>query len=135
NLTRGVLRGKLAGKEWRPCRVRGRRVGTPSLPAAPRRRVAWRGGCPRSCRGMRGDALLNDLIRPPQKRRRNRQPKRLRSLEVDHKLELGGLFDGEIARLGALQDLVDVGSRAPKQVREAGAIGRETTYIDVPANV
>jgi len=37
---------------------------------------------------------------------RNRQPERFGSLEIDHQLELGGLFNREIGRLGAFKDLV-----------------------------
>ena len=54
-------------------------------------------------------ALLDHFIRPPQHRRRDRQAERLRSLEVDDKLKLGGLLDGEVCRLRTLQDLVDQG--------------------------
>ena len=36
-------------------------------------------------------ALLDDLVRPPQHRRRDRQPERLRGLEIDDQLELGRL--------------------------------------------
>jgi hypothetical protein len=50
---------------------------------------------------------LNDLIRPEQKRRRHRETQHLRGLHIDHELELRGLFDGEIGRLGALENLVD----------------------------
>src|ERR1700687_2633604 len=75
------------------------------------------------------------LILPLQERRRDRQPEGLGGLEVDDQLELGRLFDGQIAGLGAFQDLVHVEGSSPKQVREDGAIGRETPRIDVPANV
>ena len=36
---------------------------------------------------------LDHLIRPPQHRRRDRQTERLRGLEIDGELELGGLLD------------------------------------------
>jgi hypothetical protein len=39
-------------------------------------------------------ALLDDLVRPHQHRLRDRKAKRLRRLEIDHQLELGGLLDG-----------------------------------------
>jgi hypothetical protein len=38
--------------------------------------------------------LLNDLIRPRQHRRRDREAEGLRGLQVDHELELRGLLDG-----------------------------------------
>ena len=38
-------------------------------------------------------ALLNDLVRPQQKRLRDRQPQHLRGLEVDDRFERGGLLN------------------------------------------
>ena len=38
--------------------------------------------------------LLDHLIRPLQERGRDREAERLGGLEVDHQLELRGLFDG-----------------------------------------
>ena len=52
--------------------------------------------------------LLNDLIRPLQQRRRDRQPEGLRGLEVDNEVEPVKLFDGKIPGVGAHQNLVDV---------------------------
>jgi len=57
----------------------------------------------RLCRAQFGHKpigrLLNDLIRPPQKRRRDRQAERLRGFQVDDQLELSR---PESARLEAL---------------------------------
>ena len=58
--------------------------------------------------------LFDHLIRPLQERRRDRQAEGLRGLEVDDQLELRGLFDGQVAGLGALQNLVDVGGCTTK---------------------
>ena len=41
--------------------------------------------------------LLDHLVRPLQKRLGDRQAERLRGLEVDDELELGGLFDRKVA--------------------------------------
>src|SRR5262249_55067368 len=71
-------------------------------------------------------ALLYDLIRPLQERRRDRQPERLPGLDVDDQLELGGLFDGEVARLGALQDLVHVRGAALVEIEKARPVRHET---------
>ncbi len=49
--------------------------------------------------------LLNHPIRLEEDRLRNRQAERFGGLEVDHKLELGGLLNGEVGGLGALEDL------------------------------
>jgi hypothetical protein len=45
---------------------------------------------------------LDDVVRPRQQRRRDREAERLRGLEVDDQLELRWLLDGEIGRFGAL---------------------------------
>jgi len=37
----------------------------------------------------------------------DRQAKRLGGLEVDDELEVGGLLDRQVSRLGALQNLID----------------------------
>src|SRR5215467_3638909 len=54
-----------------------------------------------------GRVLFKDLIRTQQQRRGDRQPERLGGPEIDHQLEPGRLLDGEIARLGAFEDLVN----------------------------
>jgi hypothetical protein len=51
---------------------------------------------------------LDQLVRPPQQRRRDGQPERHGGLEVDDQLELGRLLDGQVAGLGALEDFVRV---------------------------
>ena len=61
-------------------------------------------------------ALLDDLVRSEQQRLRDREAERLRRLQVDDQLELGGLFDREVSGLGSLEDLVNVGGGAPVQV-------------------
>src|SRR5437867_34802 len=60
----------------------------------------------RSCatREIEGKLLVKksfyDLVRPRQQRRRDRQPERLRGLEVDDEIELRRLLDGKIGGLG-----------------------------------
>jgi hypothetical protein len=74
--------------------------------------------------GLAGQhALLDDLIRPQQYCLRDRQAERLRRLEVDRQLELRRLLNGQVGRLGALEDLVDVGCGAATQVGKAGSVG------------
>src|SRR5262245_44417543 len=48
--------------------------------------------------------LLYDLIHLQQQRLGNLEPKRLRGLEIDDELELGGLFDREIGGPRALEN-------------------------------
>jgi hypothetical protein len=52
------------------------------------------------------------VVRSLKQRLRDRQPQRLRSLEIDDQLKLRGLLDGEIGGLGALEGLVDEGGGA-----------------------
>jgi hypothetical protein len=49
---------------------------------------------------------LDDLIRPPQQRRRDRQAERFGGLEVDDHLELRRLRDREIGGFRASEDLI-----------------------------
>ena len=60
----------------------------------------------RRARRREGGRSFDDLIRAQQQRRRDREAERLGGLQVDHQLELRGLLDGEVARLGTLDDLV-----------------------------
>ena len=59
-------------------------------------------------------ASLNHLIRARQQRGWDGEAERLGGLEVDHKLELRGLLDGEICRPGTLQDPIHV-ARDPNE--------------------
>jgi hypothetical protein len=69
---------------------------------------------------------------PPEsaERGRDREAERLGRLEVDDQLELGRLLDGEIAGLGAFQNLVHVGRGAPKQIGAVRSIGHEAPDLD-----
>src|SRR5438876_6468608 len=58
----------------------------------------------------------NYMIRLPYQGLRQCQAEGLRGLQIDDELEGAGLLDGQIARLGALQDLLDVSSGAPPLV-------------------
>src|SRR5689334_7157290 len=51
---------------------------------------------------------LDHLVRLQEQLLRNRQPDRLRSLQVDDELDLRGLLDGEVGGLRALEYLVDI---------------------------
>src|SRR5262245_37465792 len=54
---------------------------------------------------------------------------RLRGLQIDHQFELGGLLDGEVARFGALEDLVHEGSGAPVHLAYAGRVLHEAALL------
>src|SRR5262249_36237348 len=78
--------------------------------------------------------LLDDLICPLQRRRRNGQPKRLGGLEVDDEVELAGLLDRKVGGLRALEDFVHEGGSAPLQVKRAWAIKHKTAGLRVLAH-
>src|SRR6266850_3568859 len=61
---------------------------------------------------------FDHLIRAEQERRRDREAQRLGGPQVDHELELRGLLDRQVGRLGAFEDLVYVRCRAPVQIWE-----------------
>jgi len=67
----------------------------------------------------------DDLIRLEQDGRGNREAEALGRLEVDHQLECGGLFDGQVGGLGPLQELIHIGGGAMKVGGEAWPIGEE----------
>src|SRR5467141_1888068 len=74
---------------------------------------------------------LNHLIRPLQERRRDRQAERLGGLHVDDQLELRGLLDGQVGGLGALEDLVHVGSGVAKKPSNVLSIGHKAPGFDI----
>jgi hypothetical protein len=51
------------------------------------------------CIGFLPRRSLNNLIRPRQQRRRDREAEGLGGLQVDDEIKLGGLFHWEISRL------------------------------------
>src|SRR5438270_7866644 len=78
----------------------------------------------RACR--RPLVSLNDFVRLQQQRLRDRQSERLGRLQVDYQLELGRMLDRELTGLGALENLVDVGSRSEVEVGVAGRVRDQT---------
>src|SRR5262245_40523279 len=78
---------------------------------------------------LRQHASLNHTVCSPQQRRRNRQSDRLRRLQIDDQIELGGLLDGQVARIGALQDLVHIRGRPSPPVGGACSIRHETAAL------
>src|SRR5262249_60805896 len=74
-----------------------------------------------------GASLLYDLIRPQQRRRWDAEAQRLGGLEVDDELELRGLLDGKVGRLGAPEDTVDEGGDLSIQLCEHRPIRHESS--------
>src|SRR5262245_12138279 len=61
---------------------------------------------------------------------RYRESKRFCGLEVDGELKLGRLLDGQLGRLGALQDAASVDAELTIRVLEAGAVTHQATRVD-----
>src|SRR5262245_63921941 len=73
--------------------------------------------------------ILDHLIRPRQNIGRNRESDLLRGFEIDHKLELRRLLDGQIGRLGSFQDLVYVIGYALVTLCDIRTVENEPTDI------
>jgi hypothetical protein len=74
--------------------------------------------------------LLDHLVRAQQNILRDRDSERLRRLEVDRQLELGGLLDRQIAGLRAFKDLVDVDGSPTVQRNEARRVAHQGASFD-----
>src|SRR6266568_2082375 len=73
---------------------------------------------------------LDHLVRAQQQRLRDREPKRLGGLEVDHELELGRLFHGKLAGLRAFEDLVDEACEPEIKVGIVHRVTYQSTRLD-----
>src|SRR6476659_8747838 len=78
-------------------------------------------------------ALFDHLVGGHLHDRRHRQPERLRSLEINHELELGWLFHGQVGRFGTLQQAIDIGGSPTELISYVPAIGHQATRLDVLA--
>src|SRR5262249_29893095 len=86
---------------------------------------------PPAPRGSSVDPLLDHIVRLVQKSWRDGEPESLGGLEIDHQGIPCRLFEGQLARLGPLEDLVDVRRGAPEVVRRVRAIVQETTGLGI----
>src|SRR5437867_4190722 len=68
---------------------------------------------------------LDDLIRSPQQRIRDRQAERLRGPRVDHELEFFRPLDRQLGGLGAAQDLSDVDATAAESLTQIRSIAQQ----------
>src|SRR5215471_4730310 len=75
--------------------------------------------------------LLNDLIRPREQRRRDRQAEGLCRLEVDHQLELRRLLHWQVSGLGTFEDLVDIRGGTAKVLGHGRPVESEATRAHV----
>ena len=67
-------------------------------------------------------ASLNNFVCACEQRGRNCEAERLSSLEIDYQLVLHRGLHWKVGRLLALEDAIDVASRAPKQILPINAI-------------
>src|ERR1700720_3173785 len=78
----------------------------------------------------KSSASFDYLVSRGEQRRRDGQAERSGGLQIDYQLKLSGLLYRQIARLGALQNLIHVGGAAAYHLRKAHPIGHQTPGID-----
>src|SRR5215467_8542598 len=88
-------------------------------------------GCGHALAALVERGSLDHLICPTQHGRRDSQPECLGGFQVDDQLELGRLLDGQIGRLGALEDPVHEDRGASLQVKIVCAIDDESAGFPV----
>src|SRR6267142_1647930 len=76
--------------------------------------------------GGRPSPSLDHSIGPQQHRRRDGKAERLRGLQVEDQLERRGLLDGEIRRLGAVEDLVHQTRRLASELTVGRGVGGQS---------
>src|SRR5262245_211787 len=82
-------------------------------------------------KGARAPASFDQLVGAQEERFGDREAEYFGSRQVDDEIELGRLFDGDVARLRPTQNLVDIVGGAPEQVGEVWSIGHQTSCFDV----
>ena len=80
---------------------------------------------------FRSIALLYDLIRPKQQRRRDREAEELGGLEIKDQLELRGLLHGELSGLRTFQNPSDIDACLAVSLGKICAVANQTARIDV----
>src|SRR5690242_3368354 len=87
---------------------------------------------PRSARtsGTRDYISMNHFVGAQQHRARDRESERLGSSDVDDELEAARLLDGELARLRALEDAVDVAREPQIQRRVVHGVRHQSARHD-----
>jgi len=75
-----------------------------------------------NCFALR-EFLFDHLVGAQQNRLRHSKPQRLGSLEVEHQLVFGRRLHRKVGWLLALEDAIDVASRAPELVDRIDPVG------------
>src|SRR5215472_7268930 len=104
-----------------------------SVPAVLEPNLVRRGGLRPSCRGTPAVCSLDHFVGTGKQRLGNREAEGLGGREVDDEIELRRPFYRQIARLRALENLIDIACRAPVHIRDADAVGHEAAVPDVVA--
>ena len=74
--------------------------------------------------------LFDHLVGGYEQAGRDRQAKRLRRFEIDHRFKFGRRLHRQIGGLVAAQDAVDIGRRLAKHVGEVDSVGHEPASRD-----
>src|SRR5262249_28440019 len=77
--------------------------------------------------------LFDHLVGEDVELRRDRYPESVGGLTIDHQVEFGRLLDRQVARLCALENLVDERRGATEEIEEVLAIAHQPTSLHVIA--
>jgi hypothetical protein len=75
--------------------------------------------------------LLDHLVGGSEERWWHGETERSGSLQIDDQLKFGRLLNRQIAGFLALEDAVDVGTRAPIKVKIVDAVRRKTSSLSI----
>src|SRR6516165_911165 len=76
-------------------------------------------------------ASFDDLVGAGEQRRWNFETERLGRDQADNQIEFGRLFDGEVCRLCAAQNLVDEIGGAAMELQKVRSIRHQTACVDI----
>src|SRR6516225_4151077 len=88
------------------------------------------------CHGARGKRSFDDFVDAGEDRSRDRQSQGLRSLQIDNKIKLYRLLDGQFSGPGSLDYTIDVVRCPPKVVRDTRPVRHQTAVVrELPLGV
>src|SRR5690242_16217722 len=74
---------------------------------------------------------FDDLVGEGEKRLRDSETECLSRRQIYDEIEFGRLLDRDVARLRAVQNLINIISSAPKQIRIVCGVGHQTSCCDL----